>query len=182
LFSFVRHSLFVSSLFVCVAQSDGLRENAPAFTSGVATLHTAGEAAEPSRTNYSWHDEERGESDILKWHENSYVATVQSERTHLTYFTKKHLRWFTVTVTDIWWCLGPSLYGSERGRGEVEYLRTLACFMMFHVCSTCLCGWYLPKRAKSQCAHTVVCLMVNLKNVHRNQYSLHTQFAPYILM
>jgi len=91
-----------------------LSEDATAFASGVVLALTAGKAAEPSRTNYSWHDEERGESDILKWRENSYVATVQSERTHLTYFTKKHLRWFPVAVTDFWWCLRPGLYGRDR--------------------------------------------------------------------
>ena len=53
-------------------------EDAPAFASGVAAALTAGDAAEPSLTNYSRHDEERGERDILKWRDNSYVATVQS--------------------------------------------------------------------------------------------------------
>ena len=30
---------------------------------------------------------------------------------HLTYFTKKHLRWCPVVWMYIWCCLGPSLYG-----------------------------------------------------------------------
>ena len=68
-----------------------LSEDATAFASCVALALTAGKAANPSRTNYSWHDEERGESDILKWHENSYVATVQSERTHLTFTLQKNI-------------------------------------------------------------------------------------------
>ena len=53
-------------------------EDAVAFASGVALALMAGDAAEPSSTNYSWHDEERRESDIIKWRENSYVDSVQS--------------------------------------------------------------------------------------------------------
>jgi hypothetical protein len=56
-----------------------LCEDATAFASGVALALTAEDAAKPNRTNYSGHDEERGESDILKWREHSYVVTVQSE-------------------------------------------------------------------------------------------------------
>jgi hypothetical protein len=55
-------------------------EDAPVFAKAVAAALTAGDAAEPSCTDYRWHDEERGESDILKWRDNSYVATVQSEK------------------------------------------------------------------------------------------------------
>ena len=53
-------------------------EDAVAFASGVTLALTAGDAAELSPTNYSWHDEERRESDIIKWRENSYVDSVQS--------------------------------------------------------------------------------------------------------
>ena len=42
----------------------GLREEAAAFASGVAAALTAGEAAEPSRTDYCWHGEERREREI----------------------------------------------------------------------------------------------------------------------
>ena len=53
-------------------------KDAPVFAKAVAAALTAGDAAEPSCTDYRWHDEERGESDILKRRDNSYVATVQS--------------------------------------------------------------------------------------------------------
>jgi hypothetical protein len=54
-----------------------LREEAAAFAKAVAAALTARDAAKPSLTNYSWHDEERGERDILKWRDNSYVDSVQ---------------------------------------------------------------------------------------------------------
>ena len=55
-------------------------EDAPVFAKAVAAALTAGDAAEPSRTDYCWYGEERGERGILKWRDNSYVATVQSEK------------------------------------------------------------------------------------------------------
>jgi hypothetical protein len=66
-----------------VAQADALlihhtpslREDAKTMPEGVAAAHTAGESA---GLDYSRHGEERRESDIIKWRENSYVATVQS--------------------------------------------------------------------------------------------------------
>ena len=54
-----------------------LCKDATALPEGAAAAHTAGESA---GMDYSRHGEERGESDILKWRENSYVATVQSEK------------------------------------------------------------------------------------------------------
>ena len=44
----------------------GLREDAPAFMSGVATAHTAGDAVEPSRTTILGmvESEKRGERDM----------------------------------------------------------------------------------------------------------------------
>ena len=44
---------------------------------GVAAAHTAGESA---GLDYSQHGKERGESDIEKWRNNSYVDSVQSEK------------------------------------------------------------------------------------------------------
>ena len=65
------HNLLSELPFLC--------EDAPVFAKAVAAALTAGDAAEPSRTDYRWHVEERGESDIEIWRNNSYVDSVQSE-------------------------------------------------------------------------------------------------------
>ena len=95
-----------------------LRDDAAGITEGVAAALKAGESA---GMDYSRHGEERRERGISKWRENSYVPTVQSERTLLTYFTKKHLRWFPVTLLDILWFLSPDAYGRHISYGTIQH-------------------------------------------------------------
>jgi len=80
---------------------------------------TAGEAAEPSRTDYRWHGEERRERGIFKWRDNSYVNSVQSEKkfnllykktfkmvscrfsVHLVLFIPRYIRYVKVKIGRI---------------------------------------------------------------------------------
>jgi hypothetical protein len=87
-----------------------LREDAPAFTSGVALLHTSGEAAEPTTLGMV-ESEEKGERDMAR---EIPTLSQYNRKKKSTVLKKNKLRWFTVTVTDIWWCLGPGLYGRPK--------------------------------------------------------------------